>query len=477
MTEKSKNNEAATLQEAAENSAKMRQYAFDDSGNSDLLRDEYRNTLRYSFTEKVWYFWNGKKWTPDPGGLIMCCVDETIKKLEKGTEFMRMADSKGGAAHHLAYTRSLRGMDAMEKAARHKLAISAGAMDRDITRFNARNGTISLTNGKLCPHNEFDYSTKLGGCELGSAPDDPEREFGEDCPLWRRFLLEIFGYDEELIRFVQKACGYSMTGEISEQCLFFLYGAGRNGKTTFLKVLSDIFGDYAMNIMPQTIMEQRFAGSGAPTPDVARLKGARFVTTVEPNEGERLNEGLIKQLTGGDIITARYLYGKEFEFTPQFKLWIAANNKPVIRGNDLGIWRRIRLIPFSVTIPEEKADKKLPEKLKREYPAILRWILEGCMLWRNEGLGTAQKVEESTQEYRMEMDSVATFLEECTSSSPSGRVKASELYSAYRKWCDEAGRLAKNVTKFGVEVAKRYEKLKNASGNLYAGIELNNSVL
>lgn len=439
----------------------------DDTGNGDLFCELYSKLLRYNFTEKVWYYWDGARWAPDPGGVIETSVDDTVKALEEDLAKMIAAEPGGAASRHLKYSRSRKGKDALEKEVRHRLATDASQLDTGTMRFNAKNLTVGLATGKTMAHDPGDMSTRLGGC--GISPDGVELR----CPTWLNFLNEIFGGDEELIRFVQKACGYSMTGETSEQCLFFLYGAGRNGKSTFLNVLADIFGDYARNIQPQTIMEQRGASSGSANPDVARLKGARFVTTVEPDEGERLNEGLIKQLTGGDTITARYLYGKEFEFKPQFKLWIAANNKPVIRGTDLGIWRRIRLIPFGVTIPEDKVDKRLPEKLQREYPFILRWILEGCMLWRAEGLGSAKQVEQSTGEYRMEMDSVRAFLDECTTAAPEGRVKAAELYAAYRHWCEECGRCPKSSTKFGLEITKTYPKEKTSSGWVYTGVKLN----
>lgn len=443
----------------------MKEYSFDDTGNAELLHELYGKKLRYNFTEKTWYYWTDKKWAPDPGGLVETCIDAVVKEIEQDTEKMRSDQPTGGAARHLAYSRTHKAKAALEKEARHLMAINASQFDAEPYVFNTPSGLILTTSDKMRENIPEDKCTKLGGTPL--APET------KDCPVWESFLRDIFGGDEELIRFVQKALGYSMTGDVSEQCLFFLYGGGRNGKSTFINVAADIFGDYALNIQPQTIMDQRFAGSGAPTPDIARLKGARFVTTVEPNEGERLNEGLIKQLTGGDKITARYLYGKEFEFKPQFKLWIAANNKPVIRGSDIGIWRRIRLIPFGVTIPEDKVDKKLPDKLRQEYPAILRWIWSGARLWKLEGLGTARRVEESTQEYRMEMDSTATFLEECTTENPAGRVKASELYAAYKHWCEEAGRLAKSSTKFGLEVAKRFPKEKGVTGVIYRGIEIN----
>lgn len=442
-------------------------YSFDDTGSAELFYELYGWMMRYNFTDKRWYYWDEKKWSADPGGLIDNYIDEVMREFEARVELLQKTgrdNTNGEAARHVKRMRSHRAKTELEKEARHLMAINAAKLDAEPFHFNSPSGLLYVTGDKIRGNSPDDMCSKIGGAML--APET------KDCPNWKKFLNDIFGGDEELIRFVQKALGYSMTGDTSEQCLFFLYGAGRNGKSTFLNVVSDIFGDYALNIQPQTIMEQRFGSPAAPSPDIARLRGARFVTTVEPNEGERLNEGLIKQLTGGDTITARYLYGKEFEFKPQFKLWMSANNKPVIRGSDFGIWRRIKLIPFSVTIPEDKVDKKLPNKLRYEYPMIFRWIWEGARAWNEEGLGSARQVDESTQEYRMEMDSVATFLKECTSPSPSGRVKASELYAAYKRWCEECGRSAKSMQKFGAEAAKRLEKERNGGTVWYYGIKI-----
>jgi len=290
-----------------------------------------------------------------------------------------------------------------------------------------------------------------------------------DCPRWMEFLNQIFDYDTELIHYIQKAIGYSMTGSTKEQCVFFCYGNGRNGKSTFLDIISAIMGDYATNIQPETIMVQN-RQSGANS-DIARLKGARFVTTVEPNQGARLNEGLLKQLTGGDTVTARHLYGREFEFEAEFKLWMATNHKPIIRGRDLGIWRRMHLIPFTVEIPDHKVDKNLKYKLKKELTGILSWAVEGCIKWQREGLKMPKAVMEAVKEYKSEMDVVTAFLEECTVMGP-GEVRASDLYRAYAEWAEKNGEYKMSNTMFGKEVSLRFEKRKSGGVNVYEGLRL-----
>ena len=206
--------------------------------------------------------------------------------------------------------------------------------------------------------------------------------------------------------------------------------------------------------------------------DIARLKGARLVTSSEPNEGVRLDEGLVKQLTGGDKVTARHLYGKEFEFEPEFKLWLATNHKPIIRGTDDGIWRRLNLIPFTVQIPDHKKDKNLKYKLQTELKGILKWAVDGCLMWQREGLKKPQSVVAASQDYRHEMDQIGTFIETCCDVSPDLKISAGELYKNYREWAAENGEHIFTNTKFGREVSKVYTKKRMNSGIIYEGLTL-----
>jgi putative DNA primase/helicase len=266
---------------------------------------------------------------------------------------------------------------------------------------------------------------------------------------------------------VQKAIGYSLTGSTQEHCAFFLYGTGRNGKSNFLDIIAEIMGDYAINIQPETIMQKQ-AQSG-PTSDIARLNGARFVTSEEPSEGCKLNEGLVKQLTGGSRVTAAKKYENEFDFTPEFKLWMATNHKPFIRGTDEGMWSRIRLIPFTVRIPDSKMDKQLKFKLRQELPGILSWAVDGCLLWQREGLKSPPAVEDACKEYKTEMDVLASFLDECCDEE--GEVSAGDLYHAYITWAKEGNEYEMSSTKFGREMQKRYQK-RRANGFFYIGLHL-----
>lgn len=375
---------------------------------------------------------------------------------EEGTEMSKAFEK------HMKSCRSNRSKTAMLNEVMHHLPVLPAQLDRNRSVLNTPGGVLDLRSGSLAPHDPADYLTKITAVEYSE---------NADCPRWLAFLDDIFGGDKDLIRYVQKAAGYSLTGSTAEQCAFFLYGTGRNGKSTFIDVLRDIFGDYAANIQPETIMV-RSNQSGTINSDIARLKGARLVTSVEPNEGVRINEGLLKQLTGDDTVTARKLYGDEFEFKPEFKLWMATNHKPIIRGTDTGIWRRIHMIPFTVQIPEEKIDRRLKYKLRAELTGIFRWVVEGCLLWQREGLKMPRAVLEEVREYRREMDVISAFIEDRCAVGKGLSVQASTLYAAYMSWAASGNEYRMSNTKFAMEMAKRYKKIKGKNCNYYAGIGL-----
>ncbi len=275
-----------------------------------------------------------------------------------------------------------------------------------------------------------------------------------------------------MIRYIQKAVGYSLSGSTSEQCVFFLYGTGRNGKSTFLDTVRAMLGDYAANAQPETIMVSPKSAGGARS-DIARLKGTRFVTTVEPNEGMRLDEGLIKQLTGGDPVTTRFQYSSEFEFVPEFKIWMATNHKPIIRGTDTGIWRRIHLVPFGVQIPESKVDRSLPLKLRKELPAILKWAVDGYGLYKSEGLRLPSAALNAVNDYRREMDVVSAFISACCTVG-GGMEQSSALYAVYCKWASDNNEYKMSHTRFTTELLKKdgIERKRERDAIYFKGLTL-----
>lgn len=446
----------------------IRLYTFDDTGNAQRFYDMFGGGMVYNHTDKMWLYWDGKRWHSDLDKETYRRAAQSVEKMQSELEFYQSKDEEDGTdnaknfAKHIKYTRSMKGEKALVEMAQQLLPVLPSQLDRHIMAFNTASGIISLKTGELTPHDPKWFITKISDVEY--LPEKAE------CPRWTKFLNEIFAGDRELIRYVQKAVGYSLTGKTTEQCAFFLFGTGNNGKSTFLDVVRDIAGEYAMNIQPETIMIR--TATAAANSDIARLKGARLVTSVEPNEGVRINEGLLKQLTGEDTVTARKLYGNEFEFKPEFKLWMATNHKPIIRGTDTGIWRRIHMIPFTVSIPEDKKDKQLKDKLAEEYPAILKWAVEGCLLWQREGLEMPRAVREMCKEYRREMDVISAFIDDRCEVVERSFAKASQLYAAYVAWCDENNEHKFSNTKFGVEMAKRFEKKHTRDGWFYIGIKL-----
>jgi putative DNA primase/helicase len=439
-------------------------YSYDDTGNAQRFADVYGEVIRYSYIRKNWYFFDSKIWLIDQQGMIKSLVDRVVEKMKDEPVYVPTGadeeDIRKAFNKHIKNSRSSRGKTNMVKESEHLLPIQPHEFDSDPDLFNVQNGYLELKTGKLKDHDKNKYFTKISSVEYTDKID---------CPLWLDFLNQIFNEDKPLINYIQRSIGYSLSGSTEEQMMFILYGNGRNGKSVFLDIITEMFGSYATNIQPQTIMVKQ-QGSGANS-DIARLNGARLVTTTEPNEGVRLDEGLVKQLTGGDKVTARFLYENEFDFIPQFKLWMATNHKPIIRGTDDGIWRRMAIIPFTVQIPEHKVDKRLKHKLKRELMAILNWAVEGYMLWRATGLQEPQTIKDQRKEYRGEMDVVEAFIEDCCIRNENYKAQAKTLYQTYREWAQSNGQYLMSNTKFGREIGKKFVKFQS-NGVYYKGIEI-----
>lgn len=440
----------------------VKRFPFDDTGNADRFVYYEGGRARYCHTDKHWYIWTGSRWKADANDSIKLLAEDVIKEMWHERELCQGEDEEKAFDKHKKSTRSSRGKENMLKESQHRLTVSPDKLDKQSDLFNVQNGVLNLRTGSLMPHDKDLMLSKISSVEYTDKAD---------CPLWHDFLEEIFCGDMTLIQYVQKAIGYSLTGSNAEQCMFFCYGTGSNGKSTFLDVIRDLMGDYAANTQADVLMIKQARAGGA-TPELARLKGARFVTTSESNEGVRLDEALIKQLTGGDVITTRFLYGKEFEYTPGFKIWMATNHKPIIRGRDLGIWRRIHLIPFNARIPDDRKDKRLSYKLRKELPAILNWALEGALKWQKEGLKMPAVMQAAANAYKGEMDVVYAFLKECTHEGI-GETKASDIFQAYLRWATDNNEYKMSSTKFYLELGERYRKERKKYGIVYLGVRLN----
>lgn len=453
-------------------------YSLDDTGNALRLVEQFGDKIRYNYTAKQWMVYNGSQWRTDNGGEVvkMCeAVSDHMRRHEL-KEFVNknITEDEESAEriflNHVKKTRQKKGVNDMIHLAAARLPAKTTDFDTQPYIINTQSGVLNLKTGEIGPH---DASLRLSKISYANYSEK------SDCPTWLKFLDDIFDGNTELIDYVQQCVGYTLTGDTSEQCMFICYGTGRNGKSTFLDVLGAMMGEYAVTIQPESLM-QKTGNSASHSSDIARLSGARLAITSESNEGMRFNEGLIKQLTGGDKITASKKYENEFEFTPQFKLWMMTNHKPKVRDTTLGFWRRMKLIPFEVTIPEEKVDKMLTQKLKRELPAIFHWALQGCLSWhKGEGLSKEPPVMlDAKKEYQTENDVVQRFLDDCTQVDYCASVGASELYAAYLAWLERTNERVKlTQTAFGREVRAKYPKKKTANGFIYSSIKLTERTL
>lgn len=437
--------------------------SWDDTGNADRFMDHYGELVKYSFTDKDWMVYNGSYWESDDTGQVHSLVDQVVSGM-KHEKLVIPADSDltedkamKEFQKHIKHSRSNSGKKAMIDEIKHRVPVLHGEFDSDKTLLNVANGYVDLTSGILHEHDISKMFSRQTRIEYTDTIDAPE---------WEQFLNQIFDSNRELIDYVQKAVGYSLTGSTKEQVMFILYGNGRNGKSIFIDTIADALGNYARSMQADSIMIKQ--NSSAANSDIARLEGARLVTSSEPNDGLRLDEGLVKQLTGGDTVTARYLYGKEFEF----KLWLATNHKPIIRGTDDGIWRRLMLVPFAVKIPDNRVDKDLKYKLQREEVGILNWAVEGALKWQREGLQAPASVREASRTYRNEMDVTSEFMDECCVVGDHEMVRAGELYQRYKHWATDNSQYLMNSTKFGKEMGKKFEKKHDMQGTYYRGLSL-----
>lgn len=442
-------------------------YSYDDTGNAARFTDNYKNIVRYNYARKNWYYYDGKLWQFDNEGKIKKMVDELLVKMKKEpvlvSDEVPEEEAKKLLTKHIKYSRGSNGKTNMLKESQHLLPVNPETFDKDKFLLNVQNGFIDLKSGTLRSHDREKYFTRISNVEFTDKADHP---------IWTDFLNQIFSNDEELIGYIQRAVGYSLSGSTEEQMMFILYGNGRNGKSVFLDIITEILGTYSANIQPQSIMIKQQSNNASP--DIAKLDGARMVTTTEPNDGMRFDEGLVKQLTGGDKVTARFLHENEFEYEPQFKLWMATNHKPIIRGTDDGIWRRMAIIPFTVQIPEHKVDRNLKYKLRREMNAILNWAVEGFLEWQRIGLKEPSTIKEQRKTYRTEMNPIELFIDECCVIDSEEREKTADVYRVYSSWAKENNYYLLDNTRFSKEMQNKFKRVKNSTF-FYTGLRLKKS--
>jgi putative DNA primase/helicase len=446
-------------------------FSLSDLGNARRLVALHGKDFRYCQLNKKWYCWDGKVWKVDSTAQIERWAKDIPANLYREAADCRDFKERESLGKFALQCEESRRLLPMIRLAQSEPGVPVMPADFDAHAWllNCANGTIDLTTGELRPHNREDLITCMAPVAY-----DPGASFDQ----WEKFLYQIMDVKRQpaaadrMAIFLQRALGYALTGSTREQCLFILWGGGANGKSTLLNMVKEVLGNYAMHTPTDTLLAKN-RGGDIPT-DVARLDGPRFVTASEVDRGRRLAESLVKELTGQDTVSARFLYGEYFDFKPQFKLFLSTNNKPVIRGADNAIWRRIKMIPFNVQFGEGKdlpKDDNLPDLLRTEAAGILAWLVQGCLSWQEEGLETPEEVLAAIAEYRAEMDVLAEFIEDCCLVAPGLTVTAKDIYSEYCNWAEEAGLKDKEKMKqrtFGICLGERgFKRDKGAGGRRF----------
>ncbi len=363
-----------------------------------------------------------------------------------------------GLALRIASAQTIAAVERLARSDRRHAA-TIEQWDTDPWLLNTPGGIVDLRTGKMRPACREDCMTKM----TAVAP-------GGDLPTWRRFLERITDARQELQDFLQRMCGYALTGLTREDALFFLYGSGGNGKSKFLGAFSGLMGDYARTAPIEAFIESR--NQNHPT-DLAGLQGARLVTAIETEDGRYWSESKLKALTGGDRIAARFMRQDFFEYTPQFKLVIASNHKPRLRNVDEAIRRRFNLLPFTVTIPASERDENLGEKLRAEWPGILSWAIEGCLKWQEHGLRPPAIVTEATEEYLAAEDGLARWLEDRTERKNGVWESATSLFQDWKLWAESNGEYVGSQKRFSENLAARgYRPNRKNTGRGFDGIAL-----
>ena len=426
--------------------------AFTDETLALRFAELHANDLRYVAAWGRWLWWDGMRWQ----------FDNTLASYDLVRKICRAAAAECNKVKIATVLASAKTVAAVERLARsdRRIAATVGQWDTDPWLLNTPGGIVDLRTGKLRPHGAAAYMTKI----TAVAP------VANSTPTWTAFLKRITGGDAELVAFLQRMAGYCLTGLTSEHALFFIYGTGANGKSTFVNTVTAVAGDYH-----RTAPIETFTASSVerhPT-DLAGLRGSRLVTSVETEEGRRWAESKIKALTGGDKIAARFMRQDFFEYEPTFKLMIAGNHKPGLRSVDEAIRRRFNLIPFTVTIPPAERDPDLAEKLKAEWPGILAWAINGCLSWQREGLAAPAAVTSATTAYLEAEDAVAEWIKERCEEESGAVERSSVLFASWKDWAEKAGEPVGSQKKFSQKLEDRgFKNSHDRRGSSFAGLRV-----
>ncbi len=469
---------------------KIRKFLFQNqAGDASLFRELFVGKYLYDHADAIWFRWCGHYYEPDRTQAVINDFSAVVRAYAK---YLTKVSAQVNEAAQSGQKNP--GAENLERALRKRVEqLQTFRRVLDVLNF-AKSFPDMATDG-----NQWDSDPLLFCCQNGvidlrtgdfraGKPDDMCRRHSEvafdpaaDCPAWNRFLSEIL-VDEELVQFMQRLCGYMITGETREEVFPIFFGHGANGKTKFVEALKGVMSAYAGTLSVASLMKTgQDQAAGAPRADIAKLAGKRLVSASESDEGHRLNVGFVKNATGGDALCARSPFGRhEVDFTPSHKLVMLTNFKPKVPPDDFALWRRILLVPFNMSFVdapkapnERKKDDRLAEKLKAEYPGILAWCVEGCREWQRRGLCPPDSVINSTSDYRRENDSISDFITACCQLSGSVQIKV--MFDAYTEFCEQAGIPHVRINQFSGQLSMKFDRYTQKRKSFFMGVSLKDS--
>ena len=446
---------------------RLTKYELNDTGNAHRFIDEFGSDLHYNVDNKMWMLWNGSNWQFDVFNNVKNLAEILIEKMKIEALNCTDGDRQKELLRNVNKIYNSSGKEAMLKESQHLplVPVNNDAFDKDDYLFNTNSYVVNLRTGNTIPHNKNLLLNKISPVDLSN----------KKPVQFLRFYEDIFKGDKEVMHYVHKALGYSLTGDCREQVMFMLHGDGNDGKSLLLQIIQEVIGDYAISSSPDLLLDKKT--QTANLSEVARLKGMRFCVVNELKPTAKLNESGVKDITSGNNkIVARFLYANEFEFLPKMKIWLATNHLPQIIGTDKGIWRRIVKIPMTRDLKDDEVDKDLIYKLRTEKNEIFTWLVQGCLMWQKEGLTLPAVLEQEKKAYQTEMDLVQKWINECCEIGDNYISKASELYENFKNYCKTNNEYEMSQTLFGRNFGKKYKKKLYAGITVYEGIRLKNKI-
>ena len=443
-----------------------RNYDLNDTGNAHRFVDKFGDDIKYNVDNKMWMIWNGINWQFDIFGQVKNLAEELIREMKDEAFSVNDADTQKSMLKNVDRLFNKSGKENMLSEAQHldMIPVNNDTFDKNDYLFNCLSGIVNLRNGNIMEHNKLMLLNKISSVSVSK--NKPVK--------FLNFLNDMFEGNQELIHYLHKAFGYSLTGDCREQCMFILVGDGNDGKSLLLQIIQEVIGDYSATSNPDLLLDKKTQSSNLS--EVARLKGIRYCVVNELKMGDKLNESGVKDITSGNNkIVARFLYGNEFEFLPKMKIWLATNYEPRIIGTDKGIWRRIVKIPCKRSLRDDEVDRDLIYKLREEKDQILGWLIEGCLLWQKEGLNMPDCLLKEKEQYKTDQDLIQQWVNEYCEQHPMYIEKATNLFQSFKNYCYCNNEYPMSQTLFGRNFSKKFNKRTSAGAIVYCGIRLKNN--